>query len=402
MSAPRPTFTASRQNAGGYGVTVRFYAPATSSTSSRIADVLAKIRGSVDVKSQAFFDREFAPKLRRPVILSGTVNSDGSLNIEPELWRARHYKRAVMGGAGVYSWGLWAFLSARRVFGTALACALSREHIETHRVRIDSGALAAIENRILYPLTRDEALRLRNDPINARKRQGFKMVYRYSTHWIMGPTGLEIKRPKWLIQHYRRCVMRGAGVYQAGLRAHLASRRRAQLVEHKQDSLGANRSDTLKRFFAPKPSPTPLPFETTLTTMSPKARIRRARLLGVSRSALRGKVPLMRELTPSMRAGVFYIRAVEACARQTLGAKWASAASAIRLRRIARRFLSLNHRESSSKRFAQIFARLIARGDRYRAYLAQLVRPRRAPRYTPRPLYSRAIPPAAPLAPPVL
>ena len=42
------------------------------------------------------------------------VTADGSLSVEPEAWHARHYRRAVMGGAGVYQMNLRAFLVSRR------------------------------------------------------------------------------------------------------------------------------------------------------------------------------------------------------------------------------------------------------------------------------------------------
>lgn len=45
---------------------------------------------------------------------AGTVTPDGSLSVEPEPWAARHYRRAVMQGAGVYRWGLWAMLAPGR------------------------------------------------------------------------------------------------------------------------------------------------------------------------------------------------------------------------------------------------------------------------------------------------
>ncbi len=45
---------------------------------------------------------------------SATVTADGLLNIAPEVWRVRHYRRAVMRGAGVYQAGLWAYLARRR------------------------------------------------------------------------------------------------------------------------------------------------------------------------------------------------------------------------------------------------------------------------------------------------
>ncbi|WP_156953040.1 hypothetical protein [Deinococcus frigens] len=52
--------------------------------------------------------------------------------------------------------------------------------------------------------------------------------------------------------------------------------------------------------------------------------------------------------------------------------------------------------------FAPVLAAVIKRGDAYRALLARRVRPQRPPMRVPRPLYARAVPPAAPLAPPAL
>lgn len=44
----------------------------------------------------------------------GNVTPDGSLSVHPDPWTARHYRRAVMRGAGVYRWGLWAMLAPGR------------------------------------------------------------------------------------------------------------------------------------------------------------------------------------------------------------------------------------------------------------------------------------------------
>ncbi|WP_339095016.1 hypothetical protein ACINK0_03080 [Deinococcus sp. VB343] len=52
--------------------------------------------------------------LEAAVSIPGTVTPDGSLSVEPEPWAARHYRRAVMRGAGVYRWGLWAMLAPGR------------------------------------------------------------------------------------------------------------------------------------------------------------------------------------------------------------------------------------------------------------------------------------------------
>ncbi|MDV6376089.1 hypothetical protein [Deinococcus arenicola] len=97
MNAPRPTLTPSRLNVGGYGVTVRYFR----------AGYLGM--DAEDIHAMKAFGFPGVNVWR-----GGKVDADGSLTVDPEVWRARHYRRAVMGGAGVYRLGLWAMLAHRQ------------------------------------------------------------------------------------------------------------------------------------------------------------------------------------------------------------------------------------------------------------------------------------------------
>ncbi len=81
MNAPAPLGTPSRLNVGGYEVRVRF---------------------------------EYRkPGVSKVIDKLGDVYPDGSLSIFSPPWADRHYRRAVMRGAGVYQAGLWAMLAGR-------------------------------------------------------------------------------------------------------------------------------------------------------------------------------------------------------------------------------------------------------------------------------------------------
>lgn len=104
MTGLRPTFTPSRLNVGGYGVTVR--------ERRNITPGAPWLEGTMVFQAiaQVYKGNGVSVLFRHPA----HVDSDGSLCILPEPWAARHYRRAVMGGAGVYRLGLWAFLAASR------------------------------------------------------------------------------------------------------------------------------------------------------------------------------------------------------------------------------------------------------------------------------------------------
>lgn len=115
MNVTRSSFTPSRLNVGAYPVRVRERHRLKQgdfvTASSQLLRWLAPAgKGCASVS----FTR----------IRKGTAQVDGSLlTLEPEQWRVRHYRRAVMRGAGVYQMGLWAFLGSKRQERTALkAC----------------------------------------------------------------------------------------------------------------------------------------------------------------------------------------------------------------------------------------------------------------------------------------
>lgn len=96
MNAPHPTFVPSRLNVGGYGVEVR-----------RPVGVFEYESDHKTLKVQPTFVYWLKAK-------EGTVTPDGVLSVELDSWVPRHYRRAVMRGAGVYQIGLWAYVAGQR------------------------------------------------------------------------------------------------------------------------------------------------------------------------------------------------------------------------------------------------------------------------------------------------
>lgn len=99
MTTPKFSAISARSNTGGYGVEVR----------ECVAPGWQGVRWAGPLEGEPFDIPAVWAKLT-----GGTVTPDGSLYIEPEVWRARHYRRAVMHGAGVYQVSLWAHLAGKR------------------------------------------------------------------------------------------------------------------------------------------------------------------------------------------------------------------------------------------------------------------------------------------------
>lgn len=210
----------------------------------------------------------------------GSVTPDGSLSVEPEPWAARHYRRAVMRGAGVYRWGLWAAFGAGRAEAGA---ALSSEPL--------NGAyqfFVCTEQFFLY-----------NCPPSTAPRQSDKARRR----------------------HFNRVYILHGGAY------------------------GASKAGRVPKRLTVYGSPV--------------------------------QAPIRSGFFPSAGAYVRYARAVE-------------------------RMWCLTARIKAAAVYQGALENLIKRGEAYRAHLARIVKPQRPPARIPRPLYARPRPPAAPLAPPAL
>lgn len=101
MNTPRPEWITSRLNAGGYGLRVI----------RRIAhweddDEAARLTPPSDGSPPDYWGKWGSRK--------ATLTPDGSFMVEPYAWAARHYRRAIMRGAGVYRLELWAMLGPGR------------------------------------------------------------------------------------------------------------------------------------------------------------------------------------------------------------------------------------------------------------------------------------------------
>lgn len=263
MTGPRPTSTPSRLNVGGYQVT-----------------------GREEMFKSAL---PFPPYRRR----AGTVAPDGSLSLEPEAWQVRHYRRAVMRGAGVYQADLWAFLG---------------------------GYGAALWGNDCYTLKRIQ-------------QAGIDRAQALAATWLNETP--DDQPYKYNPARFRRAGRRGSAPPRGaayGLQTQVYTPIR--ILSH------AFRA--LDRLFSS-------PFGRTW----------------VSAVAQHG----------------YYLAA--------LSAKGHPVQNIVR-------------RANLSCAYQCVLASIIKRGDAYRAHLARRIKPQRTPRRLSRPLYSRAIPPAAPLAPPAL
>jgi len=103
MIPRRLAFTPSRWNMGGYKARVVW----------QDVNVNASYWSHKAEKARLYARLGLVPGSYR-VEQAGTVAADGSLTVEPEAWQKRHYRRAVMGGAGVYQAHLWAMLAGKR------------------------------------------------------------------------------------------------------------------------------------------------------------------------------------------------------------------------------------------------------------------------------------------------
>jgi hypothetical protein len=110
MSAP-VLLTSSRLNVGGYGVRVIRGQFVGKKLGGRLEPIEPPPPG-VAAGIEFWMTTPYVECLRSYAV--GTVSAAGALSLKRKPWQIRHYRRAVMGGAGVYRLGLWAFLAARR------------------------------------------------------------------------------------------------------------------------------------------------------------------------------------------------------------------------------------------------------------------------------------------------
>lgn len=371
MKAPRPEFTTSRLNVGGYGVTVRAW---------------VEMYEHIDLWDPAtpVIDRSGWARTTW-----GTVVAEGSLNLIPEKWRARHYRRVVMGGAGVYRLGLWAFLAARRR-GLQFAVPEPGASIEPYRVKMRAHDSVSVDDlQLTVPYVDVGRVAPDGELSWAGRRQ--RGVY------------------------YRRAVMNGAGVYLAGLWALFAS---GHTREHLQGARGyANTSRNLDAWAEWGHAPPPPPSE-VLVSMSYR-QIKRAYGSPVANSAADAAREVARQVTEASSSVELIKRFYRALsgdlfsgagfdelrgARVRLGDLLSSVASVTEAVRAAFSAAALNYLPRGK---ASRAARRELHAQK-RAVLRLLRRmvPRRAVHRptlrAPRPLYAQATPPSAPLAPPAL
>lgn len=210
MTGPHPSFTPSRLNVGGYGVRVVWQERMTGWQARRMHGW---------GESTAFGIERLGFHITQSRGVGGTVTSDGSLTVKPEPWAARHYRRAVMAGAGVYRLGLWAFLAAGR--GYTFTAPAPGASAQPYRVKIEGEAVAHTRGRILYPVSRAEAVKMRGSL--ARLGRGL-IASRMTARGTIGADGtLSIHRNGYRAAHFKRVMLRGSDVYLAGLWAHLSA-----------------------------------------------------------------------------------------------------------------------------------------------------------------------------------
>lgn len=380
MTAPRPLPVTSRMNAGGYEVWVRHYVEMYE-LDPEYAFTADEYRGARDLSG---WGRS----------TWGNVTPDGSLSVEPEAWRTRHYRRAVMRGAGVYRLGLWAFLAARRV--AHFPRPEPGAFVEPHRVKLkawdrvsprdlggDWGACAALNPCLTVPYV-DVGRVARNGSLSwAGQRQ--RGVY------------------------YRRAVMRGAGVYLAGLWAHLAARRAPDAQAGAALGVPVNGAALLDAF-TPWGQAPPLPLPPAAVSFTGAHARHAQRWIGreVSFAGVPElkENPLFRELAHdalrSAYKAIWGDRNPFALWRDPRSRPQYTGTpeSLARCLSAAREELAQLAAERGAGPVAYARAERLLR----RALRRMVPRRARAPQAArlPRPLYSRAIPPAAPLAPPAL
>lgn len=366
----------------------------------------------------------------------GMVDPVSGLTVTPEAWRARHYRRAVMRGAGVYRLGLWAHLGARR--GLAFTVPEAGATVEPHRVTVKGVQLMSLQF-IQMPVKVWKG--------GIRPSMG-RVVFRESG--MVSSTRWAVPREPFRVFAAKQIAMRGAGVYQVGLWAMLAHRQTDAQAEGGA-ALGGNDGGTLARFVL---SAHGRVRHSVRWRTARKVRVRQA-FKGLTRAYFGSGIYQIcncsafgRPLKFSRRGWAKRDAANKAMYRQ--GSQWCrlfpntlldtdptedcpwdnaqlelwqealvswgrpgTAPNDLKVGRIAalmgerpalREYFKIRAAYYCENRaaFAPVLAAVIKRGDAYRALLARRVRPQRPPMRVPRPLYARAVPPAAPLAPPAL
>jgi hypothetical protein len=427
MTGPRPSFTPSRLNVGGYGVRVEWYDRDV--TAPRWAKALPQSHRRLGILPWGF-----------RVAQVGRLHADGSLSVEPEPWRARHYRRAVMAGAGVYRLGLWAFLAAGR--GYTFTAPAPGASVEPHRVRVYGWQVSEqVPTYVEIPDSEDMGW-------ISRLCAGRPLEWVRMSYGKVAAGCLALTPAAWRTRRYARALMRGAGVYQAGLWAMLAHR--PQTDAQAGAALGKNDAGTLARFTLAAHGRVR---HSVRWRMGRKWRERRAymarhfvrgeaHVLDKGRRVLMGWFPKKAQPRRTwQRQARNFIRAERweeslrhffpgdpsqhetcgidlhgyDCFKNALSAVAYGDRDAIRLDRRAQSLsmaawlgmswgVSALLQDMTAYRpdLAPMLARLRAQGDAYRAHLARRVKAQRPPARLPRPLHAHPRPPAAPLAPPAL
>ncbi|WP_034408134.1 hypothetical protein [Deinococcus murrayi] len=340
MSLPRPAPVTSRLNVGGYGVT---------------------ILGEWHV-SEALRFTPFRPAGRRIGELrmkrtSGTVTPDGTLTLTPEAWAVRHYRRAVMGGAGVYRLGLWAFLAARRA-PRAPAPAL----------KVENGA----------------------EQLAALRRAAHEKV-RPSVRWKTGARRRRFRklealdRVAWAAHLIRRQVEG-----RRGLTAWGDPRTRRRKREEAREAARELREDRL-RMLAPSVEAVEVNGKSYAAN---GIDLQRVQFLESMARSLAKSGPTIRRL----RFPIFVAGFEEG---RLLGQVMAYA-NLCGLKGTVSALIANIHARRWQVSLALTLARRALEAAAYRAHLARRVRPVSRRTRAPRPLYARPRPPTAPLAPPAL
>ncbi len=399
MKAPRPEFTTSRLNVGGYGVMLTHRTVAPDPMGRAWDDLFRNDPRLSSVPSNGRL--RLTPKgLEVSVFIRGRVQADGMLTVEREPWAARHYRRAVMGGAGVYRMGLWAFLAARRR-GLQFTVPEPGASIEPHTVRVRG--FADIPTCVIEGGWGDGPAR------RVRKLMKFCTLDEGA---VSADGALSIEAGPWFERQLRQARMKAAGVYLAGLWALFAS---GHTREHLQGTQSyANTSSNLDAWAERGHAPPPPPSE-VLVSMSYR-QIKRAYGLPVANSVADAAREVARQVAEALSpvevikhiyktftgdifsGGVFD----ELCgARVRLDAVLSSVTEAVRAAysTAALNYLPRGKASRAARRELHAQKRAVLR-------LLRRMVPRRAVHRptlrTPRPLYAQATPPSAPLAPPAL